>query len=143
MKVLQIKYFLPMLCNWYPASRLAGYQFLKSPAWYKINYMFFILIVCATFIIINNICSHTNRSNLIDNRQVTWQKSIISKFIWNNLFHACAHKICAKSCLQYCWWLMKNISSLKTMKCKYFINSQFWANCYVMYPSVDCLQLKS
>jgi hypothetical protein len=39
LKVLQIKYFLPMLCNWYTA-RLAGYQFLESPAWYKSNFYF-------------------------------------------------------------------------------------------------------
>ena len=110
-------------------EKLEDHEFLKSPVWNKINCMHFISNLCSRFIIIQNICRHTNRSNLIDNRQVTWQKSIISKFIWNNLFHACAHKICAKSCLQYCWWLMKNISSLKTMKCKYFINSQFWANC--------------
>ena len=129
MEGLKKLYFLPVFCYWYPTSRLAGYQFLKSPAWYKINYLFFMLNSCSPSIIMKNICRHAKKSNLIDNRQVTWQKSIISKFIWNNLFHACVHKICVKSCLQYCWWLMKNISTLKTMKCKYFINSQFWANC--------------
>ena len=86
LELLKIKYFLPVLCYWYPASRLAGYQLLKSPAWYKINYMFFMLSLCSPFIIIKNICRHTNRSNLIDNRQVTWQNSIIFKFIWIQIF---------------------------------------------------------
>ena len=127
--ILFILYQVGLFRNWYLASRLGGYQFLKSPAWYKINYMFFILNSSLPFIIIKNICRHTNIYDLIDICQVTWRKSIISKFIWNNLFHVYVHKICVKSSFKYCLWIMKIIFTWKTMKWKYFRNSQFGANC--------------
>ena len=97
LKVLKTEFCFIMPCYWYPASRLAGYQLPKSPAWYNINHMFLVSRLCSHLIIIKNICRHTKRTNVIDIRQVTWRKSIISTFIRNTVFHTFIHKICIKS----------------------------------------------